>query len=647
MSAPAAASVARLRMSVLLVVVACMFLALLARLWFLQVADARSGAQQVAAAQYVKVYLPAPRGEILDRQGRVLVANRQIPVIEVLQQEASDPALIGRLAALTGMSVARTRAAISNRQYSPYAPVPVFPDASPSQILYVQEHAALFPGVTATTETVPYVTPLGEAVGNVIGYVGQIDSQELAALNKAGAHYQPGDIIGLTGVEASFERYLRGSPGVERVEVNARGQELGVAAVTPPVPGDNLRLTIDAKVQQVAITAMHQGELAARATFDPVTRMDYKSPGGSVVVQDPSTGQVIALATDPGFDPNLFDNGGISEVSYKQLLDNPALPLEDRPLQGEYAPGSTYKLVSGTAGLVYGQITPTSIYNDTGSIDVGGTIFHDDGGIGAGPIALPTALTVSSDNYFMVIGEHLWDGQRRYGPTAEQQVATDYGFGQPTGIALPGESAGVNPTPAYKLQLCHALGEHSPSYCDWFTGDSINMSIGQGMVLVTPLQMANAYSAFANGGTLYVPRIALDVETTTGKVLTRFAPTVKRRTPTLTAADRAAMLAGYQGVIGDPRGTAYGDFAGTTLASADLAGKTGTAQVTGTGRQTSSVFISFGPVSSPRYVVDCFMEDSGYGASVAAPIVREVWDQLLGKRLQPVGGFATATGNVN
>lgn len=624
-------------MTVLMIVVGCLFVALLARLWFLQVVNVTVANQQVATTGIVTIYRPAPRGEILSRGGKVLVANRQIPVIEVQQQEASNSVLVARLSALLGVPVKTMKALIGSNQYLPYEPVPVFPNASPAQILYVQEHQPLFPGVTATTETEPYVTQAGLSAGNVVGYVGQIDSAELAALNKAGGHYLPGDIIGLTGAEAEFEKYLQGKPGIEKIQVNSQGQELGVISNTPPVPGDNVRLTISASLQSLAVLALHQGEAKARHMFDPVTNSNYMAPGGSALVENPANGQIAALATDPGFNPNLFDNGGISQVAYNALLNNPAHPLENRPIQGLYAPGSTFKLATATAGLLDGIITPTSTYNDTGSVTIGGRVFHDAGNVGGGVITLHTALAISSDNYFNVVGADLWDQRARLGPNALQNIADAYGLNKPTGIDLPGESAGVIPTPA----LFAAQYKQYPKLFaspNWYSGDSAITAIGQGEVEVTPIAMANAYSAFANGGTLYQPQIALDIETPSGKVIKTFAPVVKGHTPNLPAADRAAMLRGYIGAANNPLGTAGQDFIGSPLASLPVAGKTGTAQVTAP-KQITSVFTGFAPAYSPKWVAVSFMEDAGYGTSVAAPIVRELLEKLFGTKVQPVSSY--------
>jgi penicillin-binding protein 2 len=634
----------RLRLTVVIVVVTCLFAALFARLWFLQVINAPT-AQVTAANNGVRVVqTEAPRGNILDRNGQVLVGNVNEPVIEVQRQATPpDPGMVGRLAALMGTSVPTLRSLINNTQYSVYTPVPVLPNASPQQILYVQEHRPLFPGVTATTETVRSYSSLGVAAANIVGYVGQITGNQLAKLKSKG--YQPGDQIGLAGVEATYESVLRGQPGVTRVQVDSRGNVLGTLSSSTPVQGHDLKLTIDGTVQAETMSAVEQGLNAAKTQFDPVTKRNFQAPAGSAVVQNPQDGTLIALATYPSYDPRQFI-GGISENNY-QALTNPAAnePLLDRTIQGAYAPGSTFKLVTATAGLDAGLISPGAIYNDTGSINIGsgvGGVRHNDLGARYGPISLSKAITVSSDVYFMQVGVDFWNGRQVYGQDGLQNVADQYGFNHSTGAALPNELSGVIPTP----QTFAAQFKAHPNLFSrgtWFTGDSANVAIGQGDVLVTPLQLANAYSTFANGGTRYAPRLAIDAQDQHGNIVSTYTSSKVASVP-LSAGDRAAMVAGFTGVVNDPHGTAYGVFhdPNDPLAGKDIAGKTGTAQVTAVGKQNTSVFTSFAPATNPTYEVTAMMEDSGYGASIAAPVVRQIYDQLYGAPLQPIT-VATAT----
>ncbi len=633
----------QVRLSILLVVVVCLFAALFARLWSLQVMDAPK-AQAAAATNGVRVvYTQAPRGLIEDRNGHVLVGNVNEPVIEVSRLLASqDPSMETRLAPLLGMTTSQLRRAINNLQYSPYAPVPIMPDATPAQILYIQENQALFPGVQATTMSVRTYSPMGKAAANVVGYVGQISQAEYQRLKSQG--YQPGDQVGLAGIEAEYESFLRGTPGVQKLQVDSKGDVLASLSTTSPVPGDTLRLTINGQIQMVAEQALEQGMTAARHTFDKTSRRNFTAPAGSAVVEDPNNGQILALATNPTYDPTEFV-GGISQAHYRALLNNPNDPLLDRTIQGQYAPGSTFKLITATAGLQTGLITPNTVFDDTGSITIGNFVAHNDNGAAYGDITLPTAITVSSDNFFNTIGLNLWYGRDTYGEDALQNVAKEYGLGAPTGIPLPNEAAGKIPTPQSYLRD-HQADPKVFTQTQWYPGNSDQVAIGQDEVLVTPLQLANAYATFANGGSLLVPQLAVDAASPlTGHAVQTFHTKVVH-TVKLQPEWRSALLQGFTGVVNNPAGTAYGVFAHTPLANMDVAGKTGTAQVNAP-RQDTSVFTSFEPATNPRFVVDAFVEDAGYGASVAAPVVREIYDGLFGLPLQPVTYSSTGAGGQN
>lgn len=648
-----------LRLTVILVVTCCLFLALFARLWFLQVISAPQ-AQATAQDQGVKIiYTPAPRGEILDAEGDVLAGNRISEVIEVTDrfQALDDKPLLVRLGALVGMTVPQLKAAINNTDISPsYAPAVIVTDASASEILYIQEHQNLFPGVEATTETLRAYTPLGVAAANVIGYMGAITEQQYKALKSQG--YQPGDQIGQTGVEAEYESVLRGRPGIEKLQVDSQGNPLGILSETPPVPGLNLRLTINGALQEEAVSAIEQGLAAAHKTLSTnasggLTGVPFEAPAGSAVVEDPQNGDVEALATVPDYNNNDFI-GGISEAQYSAYNDDPDRPLIDRATQGEYAPGSTFKLVTATAGLEEGLITPTSIFHDTGSITVGGEKFTNDNGESFGDINVTQAIGVSSDNFFNTVGENQWNARGTLGDDAEQKVAEGYGFNAPTGIKLPGESGGLIPTPA-SVARDYKLYPKDFETGAWVTGDSMQVAIGQFEDLVTPLQLANAYSAFANGGTLWTPQVAADAQRANGTVTRTYAPVKKGDAPPLTPVQRAAMLQGFWdavnngAIVGGAGGTAFSIFHNSyrgqpdPLANMDIAGKTGTAQVTG--QQSTSVFTSFAPASDPRYEVTSIMEKSGYGASVAGPVVRQIYDKIYNLPLEPVAVDSNATVN--
>lgn len=640
MTSPSETETTGVRLTILVVVAGCLFGALFARLAFLQVVNAPTSQKLATNTGQRQIYTQAPRGNILDRNGQVLVGNRTSEVIEVQrQQAASDPAMKARLSALLGMTPKQLDVALNDSQYSPFAPVPVLRDAAPSQILYVQEHQSLFPGVKATTETLRDYTPAGKAAANLVGYVGAISSAEYAKVKSQGG-YRPGDQVGLSGVEAEYESVLRGSPGIETVQVNAKGNVLGVVSTTTPVQGPNLKLSIDGNVQMAAETALLQGQTAARGSFDGVTGRNFISPGGAAVVEDPRDGTVVALATNPVYDPNDFV-GGISQAKYAAYQD-PASndPLLDRTIQGQYAPGSTFKLVTATAALQKGLITPTSTYADAGKIKIGNQVFKNDQGASYGTIDLQKAITVSSDIYFNSLGANFWNMRGTLGPDAFQNVARTYGLGSTLGVKLPNEAPGKIPDPA-SVKLDYQRFPKLFTTGTWFTGDSAQIAVGQFEDLVTPLQLANAYSTFANGGTTYVPRLALDTETQDGKVLQAFTSQTKGTVP-LAPDQRAAMVAGFTGVVNDSNGTAFGVFRGSPLSKMSIAGKTGTAQATP--KQSTSVFTSFAPATNPTYEVTAFMEQSGYGASVAGPVVRQIYDKLYNLPPEPIATVATSPG---
>jgi penicillin-binding protein 2 len=627
---------AHIRLTILGVVVACLFAALFARLWYLQVISGTQ-AQAVAQNQGVRiVYTPAPRGRILDRNGTPIVTNRISEVVTLSRDSAKrDPTIIGRLATLLGVTSASLQRNVNDQRYSPYGPIPIAQDVDVSKIIFIKEHQEEFPGVDATAQAERAYMPgeLGNVAANIVGYVGQITDKELAQRKKQG--YQLGDQIGQTGVEAAYEDALRGQPGVTKLQVDSQGRVLGVLGSQPPVQGHDVWLSIDLNTQKLAEESLAQGIATVQQQTDKSSGGPgdkYKVPAGAVSILDPRDGSVLALATNPTYSPADFVNG-ISTPRFAYYQDpNNHFPLDDRTIQGQYAPGSTFKLVTAIAGLRYGIIGPTTPFVDKGFLQVGPTRFNNDNHQAYGQVNLQRAITVSSDAYFYNIGATLWNGRAHYGDDALQNVATDLGFGSPTGIPLPNESGGRVPDAESRKKL-HASNPKAFPNGDWFTGDNVNTAIGQGDVAVTPLQLASAYATFANGGTVWQPRIALKITDQEGKVIQQLPP-LQTRHIDLPAAWRDPMLAGFLGVVADGDGTAHAAFAGFPLAQHPIAGKTGTAQVQG--KQPTSVFAAFAPATNPQFVVDAFLEEAGYGADAAAPVVRRIYDGLFGLPVQPV-----------
>jgi penicillin-binding protein 2 len=628
-----------MRLTIIGLVTGCLFSALFARLWYLQVIAAPA-AKAAATENGVRlVYELAPRGRVLDRQGRVVVDNKVSQVITVSRDTARrEPDVMSRLAALLGLRYDDLLHRASDPRYSPFTPFPVARDVDRSKIIYVREHQEEFPGVEAKAvaeRTYPY----GTLAAHLIGYVGQINDRELAALKAKG--YREGDEIGKTGIEQEYEDVLRGSPGVTKLQVDSKGRVLGVLGSQAPVQGHDLQLTVDLDAQKLAEESLTQGLAAARNNFDRNGGSGhFRSPAGSVVVLDPRDGSVLALASYPTFDPTAFVNGIKPDVFAS--LQSPAsqYPLIDRALQGQYASGSTFKLVTAIAALRAGLITPGTSFDDVGFLRVGKQTFVNANHTSYGYVNLSRAITVSSDAYFYNLGANLWFGRSRFGTDAIQNVAREFGFGVHTGL-MPGEEApGKIPDPASRKRE-HDLNPKAFPNGQWFAGDNVNMAIGQGDVLVTPIQLANAYGAFANGGTLWEPRLAAHSLTQDGHDVQDFSPLVIRKID-LPASIRDPMLAGFKGAVTDPKGTAHAAFSGYPYGALPVAGKTGTAQVNG--KQDTAVFVSFAPADNPQYVIDAFLEQSGFGGDAAAPVVRRIYEGLAGK---PAGPIVSPSGAVD
>lgn len=627
----------RLRLTIVGVVVLSLFFALFSRLWYLQVIDHDEFAVRAAQNQVRIIYTEAPRGQILDRQGRVLVGNRVSPVVTVARHAVKDrPDVVERLAALLDLPREELEKRIADPNASPYKPVPVAEDVSEELVLYLREHAAEFPGVEAT-QLARRSYPHGPLAAHLLGYVGEINDTELAERRRKG--YRLGDSIGKSGVERMFEEDLRGEPGVLKLEVDSEGRVLRTLASVPPMRGNDVQLTLDLDVQRVTEESLVKGLEAAKTRRDRENREPFKAPAGSAVVVDPRDGSILAMASYPTYDPSEFVNG-ISRARFAELQD-PAgyYPLNNRAVVGQYAPGSTFKVITAMAGIETGKIAPNTTIIDAGSYSLrpcsGKCTFRNAGSRAYGKVNLSRSLTVSSDVYYYKLGAELWRERERYGRTPIQDMARRLGFGERTGVPLPGEARGRVLDPDSKKRL----HESAPNvFADgvWRTGDSINLAIGQGDTVVTPLQLANAYAAFGNGGTIWQPRIAARVLTPDGQVARDISPE-KRRDVELPG--RAAIEAGLRGVMSSKEGTAAAAFAGFPLETFPIAGKTGTAQVAR--KQDSAIFAAYGPVGAPQYAVSVIMEEAGFGGSTAAPVARRVFDLVAG---QPVGELTLGTG---
>ena len=619
---------------------AVLFLLLVGRLFMLQVLENKSSAAAVDSNSLHVTTIPSTRGDILDRNGQPLVTNVTTVEIRLSRAEATlYPQIKGTLASLTGISVGQINADLLNKQYSPYQPAPIMTDASASIVEFIKLHPGEFPGVSVLDVATRSYPNGGNVGAQVLGYVGPITGAEIAANPNAG--YQTDSVIGKTGVEAFYEQFLRGKAGTSTLEVSEGGQILGSVHTTQPTVGDTVILNIDTGLQRALDSYLASDILKLRASVDPKTGLHPAALNGAAIVLDPNNGQVLAMSSYPSFDLESFVNG-LSESTFRQLLSEGA--FNNYAIQGLYTPGSTFKLITATAELQTGIFPAYKYVDDTGNFTVPncyhvgdrGCVFHDNDNEAAGEVDLPMALTVSSDYYFYNLGYLFWSQTGRYGLTPIQNVGAEYGLDSPTNIDLPDEVSGRVDSPSVRVALHKEAPAAFPNVT-WYTGDNIEMAFGQGATAITPIELANAYATFANGGTRYEPEVAAAVINAHDQIVERYAPRVLGHV-SLPPGVRNPILAGLTGVVEDPSGTAYSAFHSNvnfSLASFPIAGKTGTASAE-EGEEPTSWFVGFGPTTHPKYVVLCVVAEGGYGADAAAPVVAQAFNYLVAHPIQPV-----------
>ena len=624
---------------------AILFGFLVLRLFTLQVVDAQSIKAAATATQVRVVPLEAPRGEITDRSATILVGNQVSQEIVLSRLEASQhPAVVGQVAALTNQTPAQVQAILNNAKYDPYQPAPIQTNASAATIQFLQEHPEQFPGVSVQ-ETTSRTYPQGGTSGtHVLGYVGAISPTQLTE-NK-GKGYTQASAYGQSGIEQFYQSPLRGTNGSQTIEVNAQGQVAGVVSQTNPIPGDTVVLNLDLGLQQTLQTALEQQILADRQSVDKRSGKVPPAPNGAAIVMDPRSGAILAMASYPTYDLTQFV-GGITQANLNGILGSGA--LNNYAISGLYTPGSTFKMITATAALQNGLISAGQYVNDTGTFTVpsciaggAGCVFVDDEAGGVGEVNLTGALTASSDYYFYNLGYLFAAQTTKYGKQPIQDVAAQYGLGQASGIDLLGGSVGRVDS-AIERQKLHASAPKAFPNTSWYQGDNIEMAFGQGATAVTPLEMAIAYSTFLNGGTRYAPEVAAGLVSSSGELIRQYPPRVTGHVA-LTPAISDPILQGLLGVVQSPNGTAYETFkqyAHFNEATFSVGGKTGTAS-NSPGQEPNSWFVGFGPNPNPQYVVVCVIDQGGYGASAAAPVVAQTFNWLATNPVGPVK-FPTAS----
>ncbi|MBK9469490.1 MAG: penicillin-binding protein 2 [Gammaproteobacteria bacterium] len=590
---------------------------LLGRYFHLQIIDHETYRTESDRNRIHARAVPPRRGLIFDRNGTLLADNRPIFNIMVTRERALDiDVMLAELRTIIEVSEddeQRFRKQLA--RHLPFEAVPLRFALNEEEIARLAVNRYRLPGVEVEAELVRHY-PFGELLAHAVGYVGRINEQELEEIDRV--NYSGTHLIGKNGIEKYYEAELHGTVGYENVETNARGRALRVLDHTDPVRGKDLTLELDLDVQRAAYAALG-GEL------------------GAVVAVAPRTGGVIAIASAPSFDPNLFVSG-ISSADYAALRDSPARPLLNRTMQGQYPPGSTVKPMFALAGLYYGINTPQSAVRDPGWYRLGGRgrKYRDWKKWGHGwSVDMDLAITQSCDVYF-------YDLAHRLGIQRLHDFAVKFGLGAPTGVDQTSERPGVMPSPAWKQK---ALGQ------PWFPGETLSAGIGQGYVLMTPMQLAVMTATLANRGRHYRPHLLAEIDG---------APVTPELLHTVDVPDPGswdAMQAGMEHVVHSPRGTAK-------IIARDLgyriAGKTGTAQVVGIAQNATynsaalkkhqrdhALFIGFAPADDPQIAVAVIVENGEHGSSTAAPVARKVMDAYLLPRLPPPAtspgaGFAPA-----
>lgn len=581
-----------------------LFAVLFFRLWRLQVLD---GEQYLAEAKNNRTReyrVSAPRGEILDRNGELLVGNRTSLALQVNPRKlpedlAERRAELSRLADLTHSTLRRVRRTMREElKLAPAAPVTLRRDVGHFLVYYLQENQDRFPGVEVQRVFVRDY-PNGTLAAHVLGNVGEISPEELKDPRYAGL--QPGDEIGQDGVEDTYDGILRGDPGLTRIQVDALGQPTpnGRLVSKPPIPGDSLKLSIDSKVQVAGEAALAERGL----------------PGGFVTM-DVHTGEILGLGSFPTFEPLT------PPLTQKQVDDtyrNPLAPLADRAISGLYPTGSTFKPVTAIAALESGNLSLSEAIEDPGQLVVGGQVFKNAGEAANGTVSLVTALEVSSDVFFYTLGLRMWDSGEL------QRWGRALGIGRPTGIDLPvpDGAEGLLPSRRWRNELFAEGGTERP----WSAGDNVQLATGQGDLQSNPLQMAIAYAALANGGKVVTPHVGLQVDDAAGRVLKEFAPEPRRRVR-MDPEYRAAIMEGLHDAAQNVNGTSFDVFGDFPI---PVAGKTGTAQRFG--HEDQSWYGVLAPYPNPRIVTFVTMEEGGFGAESAAPAAKKILEAYFAGRL--------------
>jgi penicillin-binding protein 2 len=609
------------------------------RLWALQVLSGSEFRQAAQNNQLRLIPVEAPRGPIKDRRGRILVENTSVTAVIVWP--ASLPkkgayAELRRLARILHVPLADVTKQIEKYRGDPVTPVTVKEFVHEREARYLLEHQTEFPGMKLTNTFVRRYRH-GDLAAQLLGYVGEISESQL----KDTHGYRAGDKIGQGGIEASFDKLLRGRPGLDQLRVDSLGQQIGpIEHKEPANPGYAIGLTLDTKLQQAAQQAIIDGINRAQLN------KNWYAKAGAIVALDPRDGSIRALASYPSYDPDIFTSRKKNEIApliEPHAAEEADFPALDRAIAGVYPPGSTFKPVTALAAMQEHLLSPYDSLPCVGQLTIDKQVFKNWDPYANSSMTLPTAIAQSCDTYFYQVGKRFYDQPGSRQPL--QEWARTFGFGQPTGLDVGPEEPGLLPTIKWKHETFTKKTDPCCWEIDrlWKSGDSVQLAIGQKDMLATPLQMARFYALVANGGKLVGPHVVADVEqpgpengpTPGPLVLRRFQPPAKELN--LDPAALQVIRSGLWEATHSPLGTSSGVFGHFPIG---IAGKTGTAERTvdvGTYSRLldTSWWCGFGPFDKPELVVCAVIENGGFGGEAAAPSALQVFEEYFG--IEPAG----------
>ncbi|MDI6764762.1 MAG: penicillin-binding protein 2 [Thermodesulfobacteriota bacterium] len=581
--------------------VAGAFLLIFVYLWYLQVIKG-SDFRQLSENNRIRIReMVADRGMLLDRKGQILAHNRpSFEVFLVPEDIRSNPEVLEKIGEILNLPREEIDEKVKGLKRRPaFRPIKLKSDIDWDRLALLESNRIHLPGILVDVRP-RRAYHYGSLASHLIGYIGEVDENELRQAKER--TYRMGSMIGKYGVENEWEAQLKGVDGGRQIEVDALGREIKPLRSVEPFPGNNVVLTIDLDLQKVAEEA-------------------YQDKNGALIAMDPKTGRILAMVSKPSFDPSIFARG-VSAEEWRALMDHPFHPLQNKGIQGQYPPGSVFKIVTAIAGLETGAITPQTQITCTGLFPYGNRDFRCWKEKGHGTLNLHQALVESCDTYFYQVG-------LKVGVDAIAHYAGELGLGRKTGIGLPYEKAGIVPSTSWKKKR---LG------VQWYSGETLSFAVGQGYLNATPLQLLLLISAVANGGRLHLPRVVERVENIYGEKLKEYPPEETGRAniseKTLRVIQEALM-----GAVNEPRGTGYA----CALKQVKVAGKTGTAQVVRMAAdfkkgdmnrmplkfRDHAWFAAYAPFEDPRIAVAVLVEHGGYGGAAAAPIARKVIEKYF------------------